>query len=375
MAEPLRLGPGPSLLGDDPASQIQAAGFEVSDFNGAFTDGAVFQSTPHFKALGPLMVMRAGSIEVGGTLAVFDPLDADERHRTFAFQRAVPAGRHDVFLSKHGGAVIASLVRFKDAPAVSWSPALFAGTPVCPRPPLLPMFQTRCCVSYADADAAESGELPEEVQAGIEAMRRESRTVDEREGFVAWDVGGAGQYASWFGQDEHGELVALATEYGRLRQPVVESVRIVVRDALARATTLEEGATLRAKQQEEGFQIWLRPDAPSRMEKLYIEARHQREREEPSSIAREGRTTVYRFLGRPAAADVIRVDLIGVSRPLLHLDPASVARKLERWRAQELLAVELDSIPVLARRFCEDAAGRHVSDWLAEQDEVEDLFF
>jgi hypothetical protein len=373
MAEPLRLGPGPSILGDDPASRIQAAaGFEVSDFNAAFTDGALFQPTAQFQKLGPLAVTRAGSIEVHGALGVFDPLQASERHRgVFTFQRPVPAGRHDVFLSRHAGGAIASLVRFREAPAVCWSPALFAGTEVCPCPPLLPMFETRYAVSYVDADAAEQGELPPEALAAIEAMKSENRTAEEREGFVAFDVGGAGQFASWFGEDEHGEVVALATEYGRLRQPVFESLRIAVRDAFARVTTLEEGVTLRASQQEDGFQIWLRPDAPSRLEKLFLESGS--EREEPRSSTREGRTTVYRFVRRPADVDVIQLDLVGVSRPLLHLDPASVARTLERWRAQDLLACEPESIETLARRFCEQE-GADVRDWLAEQDEVEDLF-
>jgi len=372
MSNPLVLGPGPSILGADRLSLVQSdAGFEVSDFNGVFTPGAVLQPTDSCRALGPIEVLHAGSIEVQQSLAVFDPQDSRPEETVATFERQVPAGSHDVFLARVGGTVEASLIRFKDAPVACWTPALFVSNRgVCPKPPYLPMFHTRHSVSYADAEVALSGELPEAARGALEEIG--TSKVAACDGFVAWDVGGVGEYASWLGEDAAGELVALATEYGNLRQPSIASALAFVSQVkTTRVIFKEHDTAVSAFQLGESFVVKLEFGPHATFERVWLESAG--ELHQPGGSTSDRHEMRFEFALQPVATDVVRVDFQGLSQPRLHLDAGSVARRLEQWRTRGLIAVCLDDIPALAQRFCASGAGE-IRDWLAEQDEVDEVF-
>lgn len=371
---PLCLGNGPSVLGTDRLSLVQRdAGFEVSDFHAAFTPGAILQPTSHFRPLGPIDVLAAGSIDVRHALAVFDPLALNPDETVNTFERAVPAGRHDVFLARVNGAVVASLVRFKDAPVAHWVPALFMGSDgICPKPPFLPMFYTRFSVSYADEDLALGTELPAAARRALEQIRENK--VAASDGFVAWDVGGVGQYASWFGEDETGGLVALATEYGSLRQPSTATSRIAVDLVREKRVVLREhDAAVSAFQLGEAFMIKLEFGPLATFERVGLETKGG-ELVQPARMTQDRHELRFEFALLPASTDLVRVDFQSVSQPRLHLDAGSLARKIAGWRTRGLIAVDGDKIAALAQRFCQEPADE-IRAWLAEQDEVDELFF
>jgi len=124
------LGPGPSVLGDDPnAAELRTAGYELTDFAGAFTAGARFQVSVGTSGAtivrGPVAIERIGSLRIdSGRASAFDPLDKTRIDRSgLKLDRGVPVGDHPVFVSRHDDVLLAALVRFSGARPVQWTPA------------------------------------------------------------------------------------------------------------------------------------------------------------------------------------------------------------------------------------------------------------
>lgn len=203
---------------------------------------AVFRSGCRFRAEDGVVVVRTrelGKLALpSGRVVACDPLSAFE---TTPFAFAVPVGTHDVFaaiatFANGDRRVAAAMVRFSDREIRSWTLATRADQDASTLGP--GQFfgygvdaGTGC---FADASVAAELERPEiqdwlatELDRTYEPTWSHATFRRDDASVVAFSSGwGDGSYASFWGHDAAGNIVALATDFAVLVESVTRSVRV-----------------------------------------------------------------------------------------------------------------------------------------------------
>lgn len=354
------LGPGPArLAADHGGTVVRDAGYVLTDFHALFRPGARFQGTDDDFALGPVELERVGAITFernpwGGyppQLAVFDPAAPGDT-RTI-FRRPVPEGTHPVFLARQSEELpLAAQVRFAPRPVHAWTPAL-TFEDYCPTPPEFELAGTQ--ISFGIAQAS----LSEEAEAHV-GRRVRTGDVWGASSFVAFGVGGAGAWPSWFGVDADGELVAWVVAWAVPRFHGSVERRVAIRDA--RGEPVDLGG-VRARARGDEVDLW------GPVETVWLEMPDGTRARRVSGHRTSDRRLVAQFTSLPDDATLV-ARCAAVTFPALPLDEEAVAKQLEVWLAEGHIEVEAGAIEDLAAAFVAEAPRLDARKWLAPRPEV-----